>query len=69
MKHKQLVTVTFRNNCSTLYNIESDFPITLERVVEYLENEDGFDPDEDTLEFVDEPSPLNIDDAPMSIYP
>jgi len=58
---KQMIVVEFRNCAPYIELLHSKKKITLERVVTYLEKNDGFDPDEDSVTYVDESSDIDLD--------
>ena len=58
--NKQLVLVEFRNTAPFVYQFESDKPITMAKIVKYMENQEDFDPEKDSLTFLDEIIPTKI---------
>jgi len=58
---KQLVLVEFNNCYPFIYEIVSKTKITLDKVVEYFQENEDFDPEKDSLTFIDYPTILNLD--------
>jgi hypothetical protein len=53
-QYKQLVLVEFRNCSPFIYNIISDKPITIDKVVQHFIDAEDFNEDRDSVTFVDE---------------
>jgi hypothetical protein len=53
MKHKQRVLVEVRNETPEIFVLQSNNPITFERVIEYFTEHSDFDEDEDSLTLID----------------
>ena len=51
--HEQLVLIEFYNNCPGVTKFTSESPITIEKVVQFLEETEGFNEDRDSITFVD----------------
>jgi hypothetical protein len=64
MKHQQYVLVEFKNTEPFTYKMVSNVKITLEKVVQYFEDTEGFDKDKDSITFVDSPLTINLDSRP-----
>lgn len=52
-QYKQLVLVEFRNCSPFIYNIISDEPITIDKVVQHFIDTEDFNEDRDSVTFVD----------------
>lgn len=57
----QLASVDYRNGGVQLYKFVSKKPITIDWVADWLENYEGFNPDRDTVTFLDEITEINLD--------
>jgi hypothetical protein len=53
-QYKQLVLVEFRNCSPFIYNIISDKPITIDKVIQHFIDAEDFNEDRDSVTFVDE---------------
>ena len=53
-QYKQLVLVEFRNCSPFIYNIISDKPITIDKVVQHFIDTEDFNEDRDSVTFIDE---------------
>ena len=61
-KHEQLVLVEFRNCSPYLCRLVSNKLITIDRVSHLLAASEGFDEQTDSITFIDDKSPTNMDD-------
>jgi hypothetical protein len=61
MKNTQLVLVECRNCAPYVYKVVSDKPITLNNVVRYFEETEGWNEDRDSITFVDEVTEIDLD--------
>ena len=53
-QYKKLVLVEFRNCSPFIYNIISDKPITIDKVIQHFIDAEDFNEDRDSVTFVDE---------------
>jgi hypothetical protein len=53
-QYKQLVLVEFRNCPPFLYNIVSDKPISIDKVVQHFIDTEDFNDERDSITFIDE---------------
>jgi hypothetical protein len=53
-QYKQLVLVEFRNCSPFIYNIISDEPISIDKVVQHFIDTEDFNEDRDSVTFIDE---------------
>ena len=60
MKYKQLVIVEFRNAEPFTYEMNSNKPITIDRVAKYFEKTEGWNEDRDNIVFCDEPTKIKF---------
>jgi hypothetical protein len=61
MKNTQLVLVECRNCAPYVYKVVSDKPITLNNVVRYFEETEGWNEDRDSITFIDEVTEIDLD--------
>jgi hypothetical protein len=61
MKNTQLVLVECRNCAPYVYKVVSDKPITLNSVVRYFEETEGWNEDRDSITFIDEVTEIDLD--------
>ena len=61
MNHSQLVLVEFRNCSPFVYRVVSDKTITLDSVVKYFVDTEGFNDERDSITILDEVTTINLD--------
>jgi hypothetical protein len=54
--NKQFVLVEFDNSAPWVQLFTSDKPITIEEVAEYYTDKEGFNPERDSITFIDDPN-------------
>lgn len=59
----QTVLVEFHNTEPFFYTIKSKNPITIDSVARYFEITEGFNPDRDSITFLDESTTIDIDEV------
>jgi len=59
-KYTRLLLVEFRN-CSPVYKVVSDKPITRESVAQYFIDTEGFNEDRDNIMFIDDITQIDLD--------
>ena len=57
----QLVLVEFRNCAPFVYKVVSDNPITLDSVVQYFIDTEGFNENRDNIMFLDDITQIDLD--------
>ena len=58
MKNKQLAVVEFRNGGVFLYEFQSDKKIDIDKVAQYLEDNENWNEDRDSITLVDKPEKI-----------
>lgn len=61
MKNTQLVLVEFRNCAPFVYKVVSDNPITIDSVVQYFIDTEGFNEERDSITFLDDITQIDLD--------
>lgn len=59
--YEKLILIEFHNSAPYLYKIQSKNRIILDRIIEYFKKNEDFDPEEDSITFMDSPTILNLD--------
>ena len=52
--HKQTALIEFRNSPPGITIFKSKTPITIDKIAKYLTETDGFNPDRDSITFLDD---------------
>ena len=61
MKNTQLVLVECRNCAPFVYRVVSDNPITIDSVVQYFIDTEGFNENKDNIMFLDDITQIDLD--------
>ena len=61
MKNTQLVLVEFRNCAPFIYKVVSDKSITIDSVVQYFIDTEGFNENRDNIMFLDDITQIDLD--------
>ena len=67
MKNTAFVLVEFRNCPPQVVKFESEFPIDVDRVIDFYEEHGGFNPSKDNITLLEEFNSIDLDNPPNAV--